>query len=146
MSDEHIEINGPYLVAALLREVQELGKSVSTNTERSNNLAKTVRWGSIKTRILAISVIVDLALSGLFVYQHIQQTHTNHRIQCVVSYRNSSVQLYAGDVEAIKTLLVNAANGKLKTKRSINAAVKSFEDHLNADQAQRKMLNKQKVC
>lgn len=68
-------------VTRLAAGVEALSRSTRDNTDAIARVTVTARRQRFGLVLTAIGLVADLILSGLFVYQHIQQSCTNVRSQ-----------------------------------------------------------------
>jgi hypothetical protein len=90
----------------------ELTNGISLLNASVRRLTEKVRTSRVLLIVTIIGLIIDLSLSGLFYYQHSQQSHLNNRIVClnkvVASQKDFSLGLYFKDQQALIAFLKGA--------------------------------------
>lgn len=116
----------PPTLAELITGVQALTKSVQEfQRKRARDRLLLV--------IAMVGLVLDLALSGLFFYQHTVQTCQNHRSTTASDLRDD-------DFKAITTLISILGSGQIKTPTQFSHALKVYSGIVHTDQKKRDKL------
>lgn len=129
----------------ILVSMKDLNTRVDTLAASNVKQAKRSKRDRLMIFITIAGLFLDLGLSGVFIAQHIAQTHTNNSIECQNSLRAAGAAIAESDRANVTNLILVLGSGQVTTPIEVQKLLDNYKNKAHANDLARARIGQGKA-